>query len=72
MTFCIGRREFMTLVGGAATSAWPLAARAQQAVGRLPRIGILYFGWNENITAFLQGSRDGGYIDGQSAIIEAR
>jgi putative tryptophan/tyrosine transport system substrate-binding protein len=67
----VKRREFILVLGGAAV-AWPLAARAQQPVGRLPRIGILYFGWNENITAFLQGSRDSGYIDGQSAIIEAR
>ena len=65
------RREFMSLLGGAAV-AGPLAARAQQPAGRLPRIGILYFGWNENIAAFLQDSRDSGYIDGQSAIIEAR
>jgi len=65
------RREFFTLLGGA-VAAWPLAARAQQAAGKAPHIGLLWITQNENTAAFLQGLRDAGYIDGRSAIVEAR
>jgi putative tryptophan/tyrosine transport system substrate-binding protein len=65
------RRDFITLLGGAAS--WPLAARAQPVAGKVPRIGFLQFGGTtENIAAFMQGLRDAGYIDGRSAIVEAR
>jgi putative ABC transport system substrate-binding protein len=65
------RREFITLLGGA-VAAWPLAARAQQPSGRIPRIGFLQALQGENTEAFVQGLRDAGYIDGQNALIEIR
>ena len=65
MTAFIGRREFITLLGGTA-AAWPLAARAQQLNGFLQRVR------NENVVAFIQALRDAGYIDGQNAAIETR
>jgi len=64
------RREFITLVGGTATT-WPLAARAQQTA-KVPRIGFLQRNRNENVEAFVQALRDLGYIDGRTARIEIR
>ncbi len=70
------RREFITLMGGAAT-AWPLAARAQQ-VDRVRRIGVLT-GFSENdreaqrrVTAFLGGLRELGWTDGRNVRIDYR
>jgi putative ABC transport system substrate-binding protein len=64
------RREFIAGLSSAA-AAWPIAARAQVA-GKVPRIGFLQANLNENVTAFMQGLRDAGHIDGQTAIVEAR
>src|SRR5689334_21612522 len=66
------RREFITLVGGAA--AWPLAARAQQP-GRIWRIGILHGLPPEVSTgfaAFRQRLGQLGYVDGQNIIVDYR
>ena len=68
------RREFIILLGGAAT-AWAFAARAQPT-GRVYRIGILETispALNvANLDAFRQGLRDLGYIEGQNFVIEYR
>src|SRR5262245_25035340 len=64
------RREFMTLLGGAA--AWPLAARAQQPAGKRPRIGAIHTSRNENFEAFLSGLREAGHADGQNVSLELR
>src|SRR5215217_6625144 len=67
------RREFIALLGGAASiSAWPLTAGAQQLAGKVPRIGLLQSFRNENVVAFMRGLRDAGYIDPQNALIETR
>src|SRR5262249_2086119 len=68
------RREFITLLGGAAAS-WPLAARAQQST-RLPKIGLLGTGTpavrGQWIAAFMQRMRELGWIEGRSVAFELR
>jgi hypothetical protein len=67
------RREFITLIGGAA-AAWPLAVRAQHPQ-KMPLIGTLMPSPVEvstSLDAFLQGLRDLGYIEGQNIAIERR
>src|SRR5260370_19394190 len=65
------RREFITLVGGAA--AWPHAARAQPA---MPVIGLLssvpFETRRDQILGFHRGLKESGYVEGQNVAIEYR
>jgi putative ABC transport system substrate-binding protein len=70
----IRRREFITLLGSAA-AGWPLVARAQQPA--MPVIGFLRGGTltdvpHDRVTAFHQGLKESGFVEGQDCAIEYR
>jgi putative ABC transport system substrate-binding protein len=69
------RRQFITLLGGAAV-AWPLAARGQQQPAKLPTIGFLGAAtpatWSVFIAAFVRRLRELGWIEGRTIAIEYR
>jgi putative ABC transport system substrate-binding protein len=64
------RREFMTLLGGAA--AWPLAAARAQQPGKVWRMGFIAHGHEKFYDALFEGLREYGYEEGRNLIVERR
>ena len=76
MSICLRRRDFITLLGGAAV-AWPFAVRAQQG-DRVRRIGVLMWGEENDsvpktfVSAFIQALADLGWTDGRNVRMDLR
>jgi putative ABC transport system substrate-binding protein len=71
--FDLRRREFITMLGGAA-AAWPLTARAQQPI---PLVGFVWTGDTSSapmpyVTAFRQGLKEVGFVEGENVTVEYR
>jgi putative ABC transport system substrate-binding protein len=67
------RREFIILFGGAATAAWPLAARAQQTLPVIGLLGSETADWYvDRLRAFREGLGETGHIEGRNVMIDYR
>ena len=70
------RRQFITLIGGAA-AAWPLAARAQQTSSKIPVVGVLWHAGSAEeedvyLSVLVKAFNDLGYIEGKNIVLEHR
>jgi putative tryptophan/tyrosine transport system substrate-binding protein len=66
------RRDFITLLGGAAAGMWPLAVQAQQAA--MPVVGVLFGGspTTQRFSAIQKGLNAAGFVEGQNVAFEYR
>jgi len=72
----VKRRQFITLIGGAA-AAWPLAARAQQTLNKIPVVGVLWHAGSAEeediyLSVLVKAFNELGYIDGKNIRLEHR
>jgi putative ABC transport system substrate-binding protein len=76
MAIGIGRRQFISALGGAA-AAWPLSARAQQSPKKIPVVGVLWHAGNAQeedvyLSVLRKAFNDLGYIEGKNIQLEHR
>ena len=76
MAIGIARRQFMSALGGA-TVAWPLAARAQQSVNKVPVVGVLWHAGSAEeedvyLSVLVKAFNDLGYVEGKNIHLDHR